>query len=44
MKFQGVRALSFLLLPLLVLSAHAGSVNLGTAGSYAAPRFWSRRH
>ena len=37
MKSQGVRwlALSFFLLPLLVLSAHAGSVDLGTAGSYA---------
>ncbi|MGD0790949.1 MAG: ice-binding family protein [Terriglobales bacterium] len=28
-------ALSFLLLPLLVLSAYAGTINLGTAGSYA---------
>jgi hypothetical protein len=37
MKSQGVRwlALSCLLLPLLILSAYAGSVNLGTAGSYA---------
>lgn len=37
MKSPGVRwlALSFLLLPLLVLSAYPDSVNLGTAGSYA---------
>ena len=37
MKSRAVRylALSFLLLPLLVLSAYANSVNLGTAGSYA---------
>jgi Ice-binding-like/PEP-CTERM motif len=37
MKSRGVRwlALSFLLLPLLVLSAYADSINLGTAGSYA---------
>ena len=28
-------ALSFLLLPLLVLGAYAGTINLGTAGSYA---------
>jgi Ice-binding-like/PEP-CTERM motif len=37
MKYRAVRYLthSFLLLPLLVLSAHANSVNLGTAGSYA---------
>jgi len=28
-------ALSFLLLPLLVLSAYAGTISLGTAGSYA---------
>ena len=37
MKSHGVRwlALSCLLLPLLILSAYAGSVNLGTAGSYA---------
>ena len=37
MKSQGVRCLtlSFLLLPLLGLSAYANSVNLGTAGSYA---------
>jgi hypothetical protein len=37
MKSRAVRclALPFLLLPLLVLSANANSVNLGTAGSYA---------
>ena len=37
MKSRGVRwlALSFLLLQLLVLSAYADSINLGTAGSYA---------
>jgi hypothetical protein len=37
MKSRGVRwlALSFLLLPLLALSAYADSINLGTAGSYA---------
>jgi type VI secretion system secreted protein VgrG len=37
MKSRGVRwlALSFFLLPLLVLSAYADSINLGTAGSYA---------
>ena len=37
MKSRGLRllALSFLPLPLLVLSAFANSVNLGTAGSYA---------
>ena len=37
MKSHGVRwlTLSCLLLPLLILSAYAGSVNLGTAGSYA---------
>jgi len=37
MKFPTVHwlALSCLLLPLLVLNAHANSVNLGTAGSYA---------
>jgi hypothetical protein len=37
MKSLGVRwlALSFLLFPLLVLSAYADSINLGTAGSYA---------
>jgi hypothetical protein len=37
MKFRSLRclALSFLLLPLLVLSAYANSVNLGTAGNYA---------
>jgi hypothetical protein len=37
MKSRGLRclALSFLQFSLLVLSAHAGSVNLGTAGSYA---------
>jgi hypothetical protein len=37
MKSRGLRwlALSFLQFPLLVLSAYAGSVNLGTAGSYA---------
>jgi hypothetical protein len=37
MKSQGVRwlAFSFLLLPLLALSAYGGSVNLGTAASYS---------
>jgi hypothetical protein len=37
MKSRGVRwlALSFLLLPLLVRSAYANSISLGTAGSYA---------
>jgi hypothetical protein len=37
MKFRATRllGLSFLLLPLLALSAYADSVNLGTAGSYA---------
>lgn len=37
MKSPSVRwsALSMLLLPLLIVSAHANSVNLGTAGSYA---------
>jgi hypothetical protein len=37
MKSQGVRwSLLALLLPMLALSAYAGSVNLGTASSYAA--------
>jgi ice-binding like protein/PEP-CTERM motif-containing protein len=37
MKSHGVRrmALPFLFLPLLVLSASAGTINLGTAGGYA---------
>ena len=37
MESRAIRllSLSFLLLPLLVLSAYADSVNLGTAGSYA---------
>lgn len=37
MKSRAIRrlALSFLLLPLLVLSAYADSITLGTAGSYA---------
>jgi len=37
MKSRNIRwlALSFLLLPLLVLGAYADSINLGTAGSYA---------
>src|SRR5580693_1552105 len=37
MKSHSIRwlVLSFLSLPMLALSAHAGSVNLGTAGSYA---------
>jgi len=34
-RFLRCLASSFLLLPLLVLSAYANSVNLGTAGSYA---------
>lgn len=37
MKFRRIRcfALSFLLLPLLVLGAYAGTITLGTAGNYA---------